>query len=298
VLIDVHAHFHHPAGQRADWAERNASRLRAGEQIGITWHVASILGTWGRSSPTYFPSPGDVVIGNDALLALVRQHPDRIRGYACVNPNDTHHAVAEIRRCRAAGMIGVKLAASRRADDPLLDPIAEEAQRLGLPILHHVWQHRRREWPGQEASDAVELGALAARHPAVPFILAHIGGGGDWLHSLRAVRSRENVFVDLSGSGVDGGMLEACLDAVGAGRLLWGCDVTMDTGWAKLRYLGRLVSAEELERIRWRNAAAIFPPGSFERVEAADRKFGRRPSSDEPCSPPAVPPSPEVTPAD
>src|SRR2546422_4169225 len=56
------------------------------------------------------------------------------------------------------------------------------------PVLHHVWQHRRRDWPGQEASDAVELCALAARHPDVRFILAHIDGGGDWQHSLAADR--------------------------------------------------------------------------------------------------------------
>jgi predicted TIM-barrel fold metal-dependent hydrolase len=263
VLIDVHAHFHHPAGLRADWAERNASRLRAGERIGITWHVASILGTWGRTSPTYFPSPEDVVTGNDALLALVREHPGRIRGYACVNPNYTEHAVAEIARCRAAGMIGVKLAASRRADDPLLDSIGEAARSHGLPVLHHIWQGRGREWPGQEASDAEELGALARRHPDVAFILAHIGGGGDWRHSLRAVPPLDNVYVDLSGSGVDGGMLEACVQAVGVGRLLWGTDLTMDTGWAKLRYLARLLPEDQMEQVRWRNAAAIFPPDSF-----------------------------------
>src|SRR5438034_7721248 len=52
-------------------------------------------------------------------------------------------------------MIGIKLAASRRASDPLLDPICELARERGVPVLHHVWQHRRRDWPGQEASDAV-----------------------------------------------------------------------------------------------------------------------------------------------
>jgi len=263
MLIDVHAHFHHPGGARSDWAERNASRLRAGARIGITCHVASILGTWGRTSPTYFPSPADATAGNDALLELQRSHPSLIRGYACVNPNFTDHAVAEIARCLEAGMVGIKLAASRRADDPLLDPIAEAARRHGVPILHHVWQHRRQDWPGQEASDAVELGRLARRHPEVAFILAHIGGGGDWRHSLDAAKPIPNLFVDLSGSGVDGGMLEACLEAVGAQRLLWGSDLTMDTGWAKLRYLERLIGGDDLERIRWRNAAEIFPAGSF-----------------------------------
>jgi predicted TIM-barrel fold metal-dependent hydrolase len=160
-------------------------------------------------------------------------------------------------------MIGVKLAASRRADDPLLDPICESARRHGVPILQHIWQHRRKEWPGQEASDAVELCTLARRHPEVAFILAHIGGGGDWLHSLHAARPVSNVYVDLSGSGVDGGMMEACLDAVGPGRMLWGADITLDTGLAKLRYLTWLLSTEQIERIRWRNAAGIFPKDSF-----------------------------------
>ena len=264
MLIDVHAHFLHAGCGRADWERRNTSRLAAGERIGITTHVASILGTFGHTSPTYFPSRVDVTVGNDALLALERQHPDRIRGYVCVNPNHPDHAVAEIKRCIAAGMIGVKLAASRRADDPLLDAVCAEARAQRVPVLHHVWQHRRRDWPGQEASDAVELCRLAALHPDVAFILAHIGGGGDWEHSLAAVRGVANVYVDLSGSGVDGGMLEACIAVVGTERLLWGCDLTMDSGLAKLRHLEQLLDAPAMDAVRWGNAARIFPRGAFD----------------------------------
>jgi predicted TIM-barrel fold metal-dependent hydrolase len=263
MLIDVHAHFLHARTPRADWRQRNVSRLTAGAKMGISVHVASILGSWGLTSPIYFPSPRDVTAGNDALLALQREHPDAIRGYVCVNPNYTAHARAEIVRGLDAGMIGIKLAASRRADDRLLDPIAEIARERRVPILHHIWQHRRHDWPGQEASDATELCTLARRHPDVPFILAHIGGGGDWLHSLRAVHAVPNVYVDLSGSGVDGGMLEECVASVGVNRLLWGTDLTMDTGWAKLRYLELLLTKEELALVRWKNAARIFPPGAF-----------------------------------
>ncbi len=263
MLVDVHAHFLHDRTPRADWRERNASRLAAGEKIGISVHVASVLGSWGLTSPIYFPSPRDVTAGNDALLGLQREHPGKIRGYACVNPNYGAHARAEIIRCLDAGMVGVKLAASRRADDPLLDPIAALAGERRVPVLQHIWQHRRRDWPGQEASDATELGTLARRHPDVAFILAHIGGGGDWLHSLHAIADVPNVYVDLSGSGVDGGMLEACLAAVGVSRLLWGTDLTMDTGWAKLRYLESLLNKDELSLVRWKNAARIFPPRAF-----------------------------------
>src|SRR5207302_608305 len=211
MLIDVHAHFYHDRSPRADWRERNASRLAAGEQIGITIHVASILGSWGRASPTYFPSPADLPYGNDALLA----------------------------------------------------PICESARARGVPGLQHVWQHRRRDWPGQEASDGAELCALAGRHPKVRFILGHIGGGGAWQHSLAALRAAPNVFVDLSGSGVDGGLLESCLAAVGVERLLWGSDITMDTGWAKLRYLTHLLSPDEVELVKWKTAVGVFPRGAF-----------------------------------
>src|SRR5437879_7691966 len=263
MLIDVHAHFFPERSLRPDWREYNAARLRAGDTIGVTVHVTSTLGTFGRTSPTYFPSPADVEYGNDFTLALQREHPRKVRGYVCVNPDDTRHALDEIGRCRGAGLIGVKLAASRRATDPLLDPVCETAARHRLPILHHIWQHRRRDWPGQEASDAAELCHLAGRHPTVHFILAHIAGGGDWLHSLAVLPRHRNVLVDLSGSGVDGGMLEACVEAVGVERLLWGTDITMETGWAKLRYLERLLPAERLELVRWKNAARIFPAGSF-----------------------------------
>lgn len=263
MLIDVHAHFYHARTPRADWQERNASRLAAGRKIGITIHVASVLGSWGRTSPIYFPSPRDVEQGNDALLALQREHSHLIRGYVTVNPNYAAHARAEIARCLDAGMVGIKLAASRRATDPLLDPICQLARERRVPVLQHVWQHRRREWPGQEASDGAELADLARRHPAVQFILAHIGGGGDWQHSLAVLGGVPNVSVDVSGSGADGGMLEACLEAVGVERLLWGTDLTMDTGWAKLRYLERLLAPPDLELVAWKNAARIFPPGVF-----------------------------------
>src|SRR2546426_6749892 len=263
MLIDVHAHFYHQRTPRADWRERNESRLTAGKKIGITVHVASILGSYGLTSPTYFPSPRDVPAGNDALLALQRAHPETVRGYVCVNPNYTAHARAEIVRCLDAGMIGIKLAASRRADDPLLDPIAALALERRVPVLQHVWQHRRRDWPGQEASDASELGTLARRHPDVAFILAHIGGGGGVLSLLLSPAAVPNVYVHLSGSGVDGGMLEACIESVGVNRLLWGSDITMDTGWAKLRYLETLLSKDDMALVRWKNAARIFPPGAF-----------------------------------
>ena len=76
--------------------------------------------------------------------------------------------------------------------------------------------------------------------------------------------TRNSVWLDLSGSGVDRGMLDGALEAVGPGRLLWACDVTIETGLAKLRALDQLgLSDADRERVRWRNAHDLFAPGAL-----------------------------------
>ncbi|WP_306520548.1 amidohydrolase family protein [Gemmatimonas sp.] len=265
-LIDPHAHFHTPLTNRGDWARYNASRLDVGERIGIRCHVASILGSWGATSPTYFASPDDQTRANDFMLDLADQHADRVRAYVAVNPNFTAHALAEIERGMARGAVGIKLAAARRTTDfALLDEIGAAAAHFGVPVLQHIWQHRRREWPNQEASDGVELARLAVRHPTVTFLLAHIGGGGDWAHTNPAVVDVPNIVMDFSGSGIDRGMIDEALRWVGAQRLLWACDLTLCTGLTKLRALAYAgASPNDIADMRWRNAVRIFPRGTFD----------------------------------
>lgn len=259
-LVDVHAHFLYAECGRADWVEVNAARMRAGATMGITCHIASVLGSFGFRSPAYFPSPADITAGNDAMFAICAREATRVRMYATVNPNYTEHALGEIERCATGGAVGVKLAASRRADDALLDPICSLAAEHRLPVLHHIWQHRTREWPSQEISDGADLARLAQRHPRTWFILAHIGGGGDYQHSFHAISRAPNIMLDISGSGVDRGMLDEAVRHVGAQRIVFGTDVTMETGLAKLRALDTtgLLSAHDTEDIRWRNAARVF----------------------------------------
>lgn len=269
-LIDAHAHFYHAESGRGDWERVNAARMRAGDTMGVTYHVVSVLGSYGHTSPTYFPSPDDVGRGNDVMRAMAAADRERVRWYVTVNPNHTAHALTEISRGVAAGAIGVKLLASRRADDALNDPVCELAAEHALPILHHVWQHRTREWPNQEISDGADLARLARRHPRVSFVLAHLGGGGDWAHTLPAVVDTPNVYPDLSGSGVDRGMIDAALSVLGAQRLLWACDLTMETGLAKLRALEVIgLSPDDMRAVRWGNAARLFPRGAFPRCVAA-----------------------------
>ncbi|MCC6241296.1 MAG: amidohydrolase family protein [Gemmatimonadaceae bacterium] len=266
-LIDPHAHFHSPFTNRADWERYNRSRLNAGARLGVCAHVVSVLGSWGHTSPTYFSSPDDQTRANAWLYATAAALGPVVQTFVAVNPNFTQHALTEIRHGIERGAVGIKLAAGRRADDVLLDDIAQAAAHYGVPILHHVWQHRRRDWPNQDASDGIDVARLAARHPSVTLLLAHLGGGGDWSHTLPAVRECPNIVMDLSGSGIDRGMIDEALRHVGASRLLWAADLTLCTGLTKLRALLHTgASAQEVALMRWGNAARIFPPRAFAAV--------------------------------
>jgi hypothetical protein len=70
--------------------------------------------------------------------------------------------------------------------------------------------------------------------------------------------------MDLSGSGIDRGMIDAAMQAVGASRLLWAADLTLCTGLTKLRALAHTgASPDEIAAMRWKNAVRIFPPHAF-----------------------------------
>ena len=124
-LIDCHAHFLHAFCGRSDWQDVNAASFRAGEKIGVTCHVASMLGTYGFMSPTYFPSPDDVTGGNDAMLAMCRGEGRRVRMMVTVNPNHTGH-------CRFFIISGSTAAASgriRRSPTALISRVSPRGTR-------------------------------------------------------------------------------------------------------------------------------------------------------------------------
>jgi len=138
------------------------------------------------------------------VLALQRAHPDHIRGYRLRESELQWHARARS-SLLDAGLIGIKLA--RAGGRMIRCSIRSPRWRCSArPILQHICSIAAATGRVRTHPTRPSCAALARRHPDVAFILAHISGGGDWLHSLHAVTDVPNVFVDLSGSGVDGGI--------------------------------------------------------------------------------------------
>ncbi|MEJ1731437.1 amidohydrolase family protein, partial [Escherichia coli] len=82
-------------------------------------------------------------------------------------------------------------------------------------ILHHAG-HAHYPLPGQpNISDGGHLAELGRRYPEARLICAHVGGGGDWEWTIKALRHASNVYLDTSGSVTDEGMIEMAAEILG-----------------------------------------------------------------------------------
>ncbi|HOX37121.1 MAG TPA: amidohydrolase family protein [Candidatus Brocadiia bacterium] len=181
--------------------------------------------------------PEAVARCNDLVVGAMRKYPDRIMGYCFVNPGYAAGALEEIARCVVGeGMIGVKLYHQYAINEPVQFPIIERCIELGVPILMHAGYPAAPEL--REAQPRISRGDhfadIGKRYPDAIIICGHIGGGGDWERQLKGLREVPSVFLDTSGSVIDSGMIEKCVRELGADRLLFGCDMSMERGIGKI----------------------------------------------------------------
>lgn len=256
MLIDIHGNFYAPGSNLPRSKTLNDSYLSTARKVGITHIVGIVMGTWGDLSHTYVPSLDDMKYGNRFLLNVIEENKGFVFGYAFINPVYEERALEELGFCIEKGMIGMKLGASVRCDSHLLEPLVKKCIEYNIPILQHIFQRRFGEYPNVALSDASDLARLAKRFPEARFIQAHIAGGGDWQFGLRAAADIPNIWIDLSGSGCDSGLVEFALRTVGEDRLLFGTDLTLDTGIARLYTLKRLEA--DIEKISFLNAQKVF----------------------------------------
>lgn len=134
---------------------------------------------------------------NDYVIDIVREHPDRIIGFAGIDPRRGKEAVEELSRCYDMGLRGLKLwtLTGFYPDDEAYYPLYEKVAELKLPILVHTGSGP----PGtyMKFSRPVYVDKVAVDFPDINIIMAHIGM--PWVEEAAAVVMKNpNVFVDLS----------------------------------------------------------------------------------------------------
>lgn len=143
---------------------------------------------------------------NDYVLEAVARYPNRLLGFACVNP-ELHGALEESERCLKAGMKGLGeiasyLDSSSGAWLESMKPLAELAGKWQVPLLLHTNEPVGHSYPGKARLPFWELYDLIKAFPDTTFILAHWGGGLWWYELLkREVRDvLRNTYFDTAAS--------------------------------------------------------------------------------------------------
>lgn len=250
--IDVHCHVWRMSPEE----ERLSSDhlVTSGRKLGIKemWISSPITG--GRRA-----SMDEVRAQNNAILRAMQRHPDALRGMCFVIPGNERDVTSEIERCLDAGMVGIKLYNQYKITDPAVAPILKLAAERRVPVLEHAAYLPAPEHRAEQplTSHGADFARASEAHPDTTMIHAHIGGGGDWEWTIRALRDASpNVLVDVSGSNLDDGQVEFAVWELGADRVIFGTDGTMAGSVGKV--LDAELTERERELIFWTNAERLL----------------------------------------
>jgi predicted TIM-barrel fold metal-dependent hydrolase len=229
MVISCHEHL---ANRRSSstWEEDDRLLIEAADKLGIDQLCCSILTPRRPAGVEGFREC------NEWVADAMQRYPDRVLGYCYVNPGHQREALEEIRRCiEDRGFMEIKLYNEYRCNEPVVWPVVELTVELGVPILQHAGHSHYRNDAQPRISDAGMIAELAERYPEAIIICGHLGGGGDWEWTAKALRPAPNAYMDTSGSVVDDGMIEMAARIMGVERLLFGCDMSMTAGLGKIR---------------------------------------------------------------
>jgi predicted TIM-barrel fold metal-dependent hydrolase len=143
---------------------------------------------------------------NDYVIESVARYPERLIGFAIVNPQSGGEAVREIERCAAAGLAGVgELMPDgqgyRLDDHKIMAPIVEVAMQHDLVLLTHCSEPVGHLYPGKGTVTPDEIIRFARLFPDATLVCAHWGGGAIFYEMMPEVsRIMCNVYYDTAAS--------------------------------------------------------------------------------------------------
>ena len=268
MIVDGHVHITNDPEPARGWPAFTAGRLVAlmDEELPIRGRRRVIDRAAVMPMPAATQRP-DLSFREQhrVVIDAVREYPDRLVGTFILNPHlGVEAGIAELRRLVAEDRFRmVKLHPTVHAYWPKVraftDPVLDVAAELGIPVLIHTGD------PPFSVPALME--PLAVDHPETVVILAHLGtqktGYAD--DAINVARHCDNVYLE-TGWGHQPRLAEA-VQAVGAGRLVFGSDCPVLDPFSQLRIietltrdgpLGVNLSDDDMEAIMGGNLARLL----------------------------------------
>jgi predicted TIM-barrel fold metal-dependent hydrolase len=219
MTIDFHTHIF-PSwlqDQRDRWGERDATfgelysnpkaklatvddLLKAMDEDGIQRSIVMGMG---------WTDPGLAREVNDYLIESVRNHPDRLTGFAGLNPAWGDRATREADRCARVGLRGIgELHPDTQGFDlgneSTMTPLMEVAEEYGLIVTTHSSEPAGHLYTGKGHTTPDVLWRFiqnSQRFPNVKIVCAHWGGGLPFYALMPEVKEAlTNVYFDTAAS--------------------------------------------------------------------------------------------------
>lgn len=203
MLIDIHTHL---------WEKKhitNDAFINDAKAVGITKNIivdckkhfeeelryvdkAVVFGLNAKASGVKVP--------NEYISKYANEYPEKVIGYASVDPNDSE-ASQELEYCiKELNLKGLKLGPIYQNFDPhdekLAYPVYEKAQKLDIPVMWHMGGSFIREGL-LEYSRPYLIDRIAIDFPKLKMIIAHMAY--PWENeTIVVIRKQPNVYADIA----------------------------------------------------------------------------------------------------
>ena len=216
-------------------------------------------------------------VSNDYVAEYVSRNPNKLYGFASVNPNRPSPGRLLEEARHMYGLKGLKLAPIYQFFDPTDSkcyPLYAKAQELRMPIMWHQGTSYLQAGP-LELCNPVLLDPIARAFPDLKMVIAHLGH--PWYgEAVSVIRKHPNVYADVSALGTrPWQMYNAMLCAVEYGvadKLLFGTDFPFfdcNKTIAALRNVNALVKGTNMPRVPEELIEAIIHRNTPEVLEIA-----------------------------
>ena len=257
MIVDAHCHILPPtfAERRGELADRDATfaeiladpsarvadapeLLRAMDRDGIDHAVIMGMG-WADHAVA--------VEANDYIIEAVADSPDRLTGFASINPAWGDLALAEAQRCADSGLRGIGELHPDTQGIDITDTVAmaslmDVARSLSLPVLLHCSEPVGHPYPGKGNTTPDKVWGFIQHFPENTIICAHWGGGLPFYALMPEVEAAlSNVYFDSAATPFlyRPGIYPAVASLMGADRILFASDYPL---MRPSRPLGELAS--------------------------------------------------------
>lgn len=165
---------------------------------------------------------------NEYVGSLVKKNPDRLIGFAGVNPLEDGAAEKLEKTIKKYGFRGCKLHPPLQnfyPNDKRVFPVYEKLVELGMPVVFHVGTTPFGRLVKLDQANPLLIDEVANRFPKLKIMLTHLGTLWD-KEAFMVVEKHPNVYMDTSAFLYEIPKIinQNLIDRIGANKLIFGTD--------------------------------------------------------------------------